>query len=163
MDSFKTSFERINLRDRYYLIIMEKSSWKISTRSTKSMCLLLSRNETFATTFNRRDGTRDTRRNEKFKALKLEVVLDIKARGADFIHSGQTRYDSRGVSRFFALQTPFQGVCHSFRVIYPPCILAPCIDLTLLKTIVAYRMIKRKKKLKFSNGRSKDLLIWSII
>lgn len=52
---------------------------------------------------------------EMFKALKLEVVLDVKARGADFIHSGQTRYDSRGVSRFFALQTPFQGVCHSFR------------------------------------------------
>lgn len=109
------------------------------------MCLPLSRNETFATTFNRRDGTRDTRRNEKFKALKLEVVLDIKARGADFIHSGQTRYDSRGVSRFFALQTPFQGVCHSFRVIYPPS--HSRIDLTLLKTIVAYRMIKRKKKI----------------
>lgn len=111
---------------------------------TKSMCLSRYREtkSRFTTTFNRRDTAHVTL--EKFKALKLEVVLDVKARGADSIHSGQTRYDSRGVSRFFALQTPFQGVCHSFRVIYPPCILAPCIDLTLLKAIVQNNQTEEK-------------------
>lgn len=82
-------------------------------------------------TFNRRDGTSHSR-NEKFKALKL--VLDTKGRGAGFHPFIRGRRDTiHAVSRDSSPSRHLFKVYATHFVIYPPCILAPCIDLTLLK------------------------------
>lgn len=73
--------------------------------------------------------------------------------GADFIHLSCTRQDSRGVSRFFALQTPFQGVCHSFRDSSLPSRWSRRIDLAALKTIVAYGISNETLRMYFLNSK----------
>lgn len=120
------------------------------------MCLPLSRNETtFTTTFNRRDGTRHTR---DVQSPKTRSRARCKGERRGFHPFGP---DEIRFTRCLEILRPPDTFSRCMPLISwftLPAFSHPCIDPTLLKTIVAYRMIKRKK---FLNGRSKDLVIWS--
>lgn len=123
------------------------------------MCLPLSRNETtFTTTFNRRDGTRHTR---DVQSPKTRSRARCKGERRGFHPFGP---DEIRFTRCLEILRPPDTFSRCMPLISwftLPAFSHPCIDPTLLKTIVAYRMIKRKKFLNRRSNLEEDLLIWS--
>lgn len=123
------------------------------------MCLPLSRNETtFTTTFNRCDGTRHTR---DVQSPKTRSRARCKGERRGFHPFGP---DEIRFTRCLEILRPPDTFSRCMPLISwftLPAFSHPCIDPTLLKTIVAYRMIKRKKFLNRRSNLEEDLLIWS--